>query len=246
MHRRTDLIGVVEKSMRFKRNQTSQMNQCNPKFWYEQSKWVYVYNCRSMTDAAAIYSHILHSVGDRAWLSEKRRADRRTIEIYHSCLQQEDQVRITSEFPKHNSMVRCVVSTIAFGMGVDIPDIKYVIHWGPSKTILDYWQEVGRCARNGDSGEAFLYIVPRSLDQRRVDSDMIKMCKSNDCIRIAILEHLIIPNMDVTRIQQLKGRELCHNSCSNCKCQLCLCCSYCNARCPCNVSVVEALSELTV
>jgi ATP-dependent helicase YprA (DUF1998 family) len=57
--------------------------------------------------------------------------------------------RIPRVFCKSNSNLRCLFSTIAFGLGMQVPDVDIVIHWGPSDDILQYWQEVGRCGHVG-------------------------------------------------------------------------------------------------
>ena len=61
------------------------------------------------------------------------------------------------EFPKHNSKVRVIVCTVAFGMGVEIRDVNRVIYWGKSNSMLEYWQEVGRAGRDGKAAEAIWY-----------------------------------------------------------------------------------------
>jgi len=50
------------------------------------------------------------------------------------------------------SLNRCLISTVAFGMGVQIGNVEEVIHWGVAKDLLSYWQEAGRCARDGRPG----------------------------------------------------------------------------------------------
>ena len=54
-------------------------------------------------------------------------------------------------------MIRCLISTVAFGMGIYIQGIIIVCHWGERECVAQYWQEVGRAGRDGEPAEAHLY-----------------------------------------------------------------------------------------
>jgi hypothetical protein len=59
-----------------------------------------------------------------------------------------DGLKILEEFTKADSNIKVLISTVAFGMGVNITDIDIVVHWGLPTSPLSYWQEVGRFSQS--------------------------------------------------------------------------------------------------
>lgn len=66
------------------------------------------------------------------------------IQQFHSGIAEQQRAIVMEQFLSGSSPLRILVSTVAFGMGVSVGDVRYVIHRGLSSTVVSYWQEVGR------------------------------------------------------------------------------------------------------
>ena len=144
------------------------------------------------------------------------------IAEYHAEVHDDDKSRILTEFKKPTSTIRCLITTVAFGMGIDIPDIRLVCHWGESNTVAEYWQEVGRAGRDGQPAEAILYH--RQIQLNRCEKDMkefIGSVSSGMCIRKQVLAHMHVCGMPVANIEREGCKCSCCSTCRN-ECSLCM------------------------
>ena len=88
--------------------------------------------------------------------------------MFSGVLTTDKKNQVLSTFSTIDSSLRLVIATSAFGLGIDISDIRRVIHWGLPSSIEEYVQEAGRAGRDGHISHAILYEghVGKSLDKR--------------------------------------------------------------------------------
>ena len=146
---------------------------------------------------------------------------------------------IADDFAREDTNIRVLICTVAFGMGVDIPDVRYVIHWGESDSALSVWQEIGRAGRDGNKAVSIMCHIGWQLRVCQTSmKDLVATFRdSTQCIRHAILTYLHIPEMG-----ELPGfPHSCNRPdyCHECSCPACECCSLCQRKCKCSSKLIS-------
>ncbi|WP_298666097.1 DNA helicase RecQ [uncultured Methanofollis sp.] len=138
-------------------------------------------------------------------IAHELRKYRYNARAYHAGLSAGVREKVQDAFL--SDRVQTVCATIAFGMGIDKPDVRYVVHYDLPKTIESYYQETGRAGRDGLESECVLFYDPeeygrvRSLiehdgrDKRRIGiavrklDEIVGYCETTGCRRKYLLHY---------------------------------------------------------
>ena len=121
--------------------------------------------CRSLHTCASLYKLFAVNLQEESYepIGSSPDVSRRLFAMYHSKIDESDKEEILKSLKNEHGVCRVLFSTIAFGMGVDIPNIRFVIHYGPSTDVDDYVQEAGRAGRDKKLSHAILYKYPYAM-----------------------------------------------------------------------------------
>jgi superfamily II DNA helicase RecQ len=155
-------------------------------------------------------------------LGQTNTLSERLVAMFHRSIADRNKDRVLSEFPRSDSTLRTVFATVAFGMGIDIPDIEQVIHWGAQRGLEQFAQESGRAGRNGRPSLSCVYFSGHDIAKGKTTTEVHEYCQSTCCLREVI--HLYFKLEDSNEPSNFMSHNYqCYSFChSECKCGNCI------------------------
>ena len=147
--------------------------------------------------------------------------ENRLFAQYHAPQTQAMKDLVLTELASPSSKVRVIFATVAMGMGVDVPSIRFVIHVGPPRSIREYMQETGRAGRDGKPSTVILHYNNKDIATNRteISDDIRAYCRlEKACLRKFLLKCLDVGETDENTL----GHRCCSNRKCNCNCQDCI------------------------
>jgi hypothetical protein len=178
--------------------------------------------CRSIKAVSLIYKFFSKALGDDMYVGNKKSVRSCLIAMFHRSTCERNKKCVQEILPTKDSAIRVVICTVAFGLGMDIPDIHMVIHWAAPRTFEAFFQESGRAGRDVSSqpcAYSVLYYHNIDVSEQASDDIMRIYAKNMDkCRRELIVDHFT-PNMPIVQDRPLHA---CCDICrQKCKCSAC-------------------------
>jgi ATP-dependent DNA helicase RecQ len=146
-------------------------------------------------------------------LSAKLKQDGFSVLPYHAGLNNQKRASNQEKFVRDD--IDIIVATIAFGMGINKPDVRYVVHYDLPKNIESYYQQIGRAGRDGqdadclllfgygDTGKIRFFIEQMNNEQeKRLATmhlnQMLALAETEECRRVPLLQYFGEPEVSET------------------------------------------------
>jgi ATP-dependent DNA helicase RecQ len=156
---------------------------------------------------------------------------------YHAGLTKKDRLEVQEDFM--NNQFKCITATIAFGMGINKPDIRTVIHYGCPQNIESYYQEIGRAGRDGKKSTCYVFY---SIKDFIIQNKFIEMINDEQYknYRLGLLNII----KSYVSLSTCRRRYILEYFNEKCEISNCNNCDNCVARNKVNIKQIEKKDEL--
>jgi ATP-dependent DNA helicase RecQ len=158
---------------------------------------------------------------DTETIAENLRANKFKARAYHAGLTAKERSSVQDLFIKDE--VNIIVATIAFGMGIDKPDVRLVVHYTYPKTLEGYYQEIGRAGRDGLPSECIMFYTYGDTMKHKFFIRQIEDEELRERVQEKLDQVIRFAELGTCRKKYLLdyfGEELKGDNC--CSCDICL------------------------
>lgn len=170
--------------------------------------------CKSIKDCGRLFRLFRTELGKDSFHPSNAcpSSDNLLFGMFHHVTLIRHQVRVLNSFYDKDGACRLVFATNALGMGINFPDVRMVINYGPPRDIEEFVQEIGRGGRDGQAAQAILLYTGRHL--KNCEQVVKDYCATTDCLR----QKMYMPFETASRTVSC---TYAHNCCLSChvKCQ---------------------------
>lgn len=191
--------------------------------------------CFSHNDCSEVYEYFERNLGGSIF--HNRDKNKRIVDIYVKVTSESRKKLILSLFRDRSSYLRLVIASVAFGMGVNCPDVRNVIHFRSPASLTSYIQESGRAGRDGNASNATLFYSAKEFGVRKAKlskstnpdelnklEDMQSYCHNTElCRRFLLLQHFDGTDKAQEECLTILPKHKCCDICIlSCKCDECV------------------------
>ena len=140
----------------------------------------------------------------------------RLIDMFNRAMTPAKKEEVVKCFCERDTTLRVVIATTAFGLGIDCPDIRQVIHWGIPVSLEEYVQESGQCGRDGKQSKSILYLGKTTVHASKAVLNYLS--NSDKCRRRLLFREFLLYKEDNVKARGCECCDVCALSCfcSNC------------------------------
>ena len=175
--------------------------------------------CQSYDETMALFQSMVLELHKRKslYVCNKEGSSGRICDKFDGCTAESTKARIVADFTNPDGFIRVVIATVAFGMGLDSPNIRKVIHWGPPTDVELYVQETGRAGRDKQKAYAILYFHNKDLSIN-VQDGMKEYCRNTHLCRRLVLMSEFTKDANFAKCDPRTCCDICTKSCSCSSC----------------------------
>ncbi len=185
--------------------------------------------CRNVRTVALVFNHFSQMLEEKQFINSKVYFKNRMIAMFHRATDELNKNNVLSAFKEVDSAIRLLIATSSFEMGLDFPDVAFIINFGAPRSLESLSQQSGRGGRALNQAFSLIICQSTSIGKHASSKEMRKYATSTEeCMREIVIKHFkinLVEERDIFISRDTESPQgcCCCNICrKNCKCGDCL------------------------